>query len=92
MLKALVMPAAAVAVATAAWVLLPMRAHEAAAQSGPFEVHVVEYDVMLGQLDAYLAARKENAAATIKEPGVHEFDILRSEKNPQPRAHLRSLQ
>lgn len=82
MLKALVMPAAAVAVATAAWVLLPMRAHEAAAQSGPFEVHVVEYDIMLGQLDAYLAALKENAAATIKEPGVHEFDILRSEKDP----------
>ena len=82
MLKTLVMPAAAVAVATAGWVLLPMRAHEAAAQSGPFEVHAVEYDIVPGQIDAYLAALKENAAATIKEPGVHEFDILRSEKDP----------
>jgi (4S)-4-hydroxy-5-phosphonooxypentane-2,3-dione isomerase len=82
MLKTLIMPAAAIAVATAAWVLVPMRAHEAAAQSGSFEVHFVEYDIVPGKIDAYLAALEENAAATIKEPGVHEFDILRSDKDP----------
>jgi hypothetical protein len=35
MLKSIMMPAAAIAIAVTAWLLLPMRSHEALAQSGP---------------------------------------------------------
>jgi autoinducer 2-degrading protein len=73
---------AAVALAVTAWVLLPLRSHEAAAQSGPFLVNVVEYDIVPGQIDNYLAALKENGAATVKEPGCHEFNVLVSQKDP----------
>ncbi len=74
--------AAAAALAVAALVLLPARGHEAAAQSGPLLVNVVEYDIQPGQVDAYLAALKENAAASVKEPGCREFNILVSQKDP----------
>jgi (4S)-4-hydroxy-5-phosphonooxypentane-2,3-dione isomerase len=82
MLKSVTMTGAAVALAIAALILAPMRGHEAAAQSGPFLVNVVEYDIAPGQVDAYLAALKENGAATVKEPGCREFDILVSQKDP----------
>lgn len=73
---------AAVALAATAWLLLPMPDSRAVAQSGPFLVNVVEYDITPGQIDAYLAALKENGAATVKEPGCHEFNILVSQKDP----------
>lgn len=73
---------AAVALSLAAWVLVPTRGHQAAAQSGPLLVNVVEYDIQPGQVDAYLAALKENAVASVKEPGCREFNILVSQKDP----------
>ena len=66
----------------AAWVLVPTRGHEAAAQSGPLQVNVVDVDIAAGQIDAYLAALKENAAASVHDPGCHEFNILVSQKDP----------
>jgi len=81
MMKSFVMPAAAVALAVAAWVLLPMRAHEAAAQSATLQVNAVDIDVVPGQIDAYLAALKENGAASVKEPGCHDFFITVSQKD-----------
>jgi (4S)-4-hydroxy-5-phosphonooxypentane-2,3-dione isomerase len=82
MLKSIRMSGAVVALAVTAWLLLPMFGHQAMAQSGPFLVNVVEYDIVPGQIDAYLAALKENGAATVKEPGCHEFNILVSQKDP----------
>jgi quinol monooxygenase YgiN len=82
MLKSIMLPAAAVALAVAAWVLLPMRSHEAAAQSGPLLINAVDYDIVPGQVDNFLAALKENGAAAVKEPGCREFDITVSQKDP----------
>ncbi|MGD0334861.1 MAG: putative quinol monooxygenase [Xanthobacteraceae bacterium] len=72
----------AVLLAAIAVVLLPMRNHEAAAQSGQLEVHAVDIDVVPGQIDNYLAALKENGAASVHEPGCREFDILVSQNDP----------
>ncbi|MGB7101208.1 MAG: putative quinol monooxygenase [Xanthobacteraceae bacterium] len=81
MLKSTTIISAALLSVTAL-LLLPLRGHEAAAQSAPLLVNVIEYDIVPGQVDHYLAAAKENAAAAVKEPGCHAFDILVSEKDP----------
>ncbi len=72
----------AVLLAVIAVVLLPMRSHGAAAQSGPLLINAVEYDIVPGQVDNFLAALKENGAASVKEPGCREFDIAVSQKDP----------
>ena len=72
----------AVLVAAIAVVLLPMRNREAAAQSGPLYISAVEYDIVPGQVDNFLAALKENGAASVKEPGWRELDITVSQKDP----------
>lgn len=75
---------AAVAVAfAAACVLLPMHGRQASAQSGSLYVNAVDIDVVPGEIDKYLAALGENAAASVKEePGCHAFDITVSQKDP----------
>jgi (4S)-4-hydroxy-5-phosphonooxypentane-2,3-dione isomerase len=70
-----------VLLAAIAVVLLPIRNHEAAAQSGPLLINAVEYDVVPGQVDNFLAALKENGAASVKEPGCREFDVAVSQKD-----------
>jgi len=55
---------------------------EVSAQSGPFYINAVDIDVVPGQIDAYLAALKENGAAAVHEPGCHEFNITFSPKDP----------
>lgn len=81
MLKSIVM-AAVVALAAAASALLWIPGREAVAQSGPLFISAVEYDIMPGQVDNFLAALKENGAASMKEPGCREFDITVSQKDP----------
>ena len=81
MLKSITVTAA-LALSITAWVLLPMRSHEAMAQSGPLFISAVEYDIVPGQVDNFLAALKENGAASVKEPGCREFDIAVSQKDP----------
>ena len=71
-----------VLLAAVAVVLLPIRNREAAAQSGPLLINAVEYDVVPGQVDNFLAALKENGMASVKEPGCREFDIAVSQKDP----------
>jgi autoinducer 2-degrading protein len=68
--------------AVAACVLLPVRSDEALAQSAPFYINAIDIDVVPGQIDDYLAAIKENGAASVKEPGCREFDITVSQKDP----------
>jgi quinol monooxygenase YgiN len=81
MLKSIMMTAA-VALLVTAGVLLPVRSHEALAQSGPLFISAVEYDIVPGQVDNFLAALKENGAASVKEPGCRELDITVSQKDP----------
>ena len=45
-------------------------------------VAAVDLDIAPGQIDAYIAAVKENGAAAVKEPGCREFNISVSEKDP----------
>jgi (4S)-4-hydroxy-5-phosphonooxypentane-2,3-dione isomerase len=77
----LITATAAVALSAAA-LLLPMRSHEAVAQSASLFIAAVEYDIVPGQVDAFLAALKENGAASVKEPGCRELDIAISQKDP----------
>jgi (4S)-4-hydroxy-5-phosphonooxypentane-2,3-dione isomerase len=81
MLKYLVTPVA-VAVAIAAWALVPMQSERVVAQSAQLQVNAVDIDVVPGQIDAYLAALKENGAASVKEAGCHDFFITVSQKDP----------
>jgi (4S)-4-hydroxy-5-phosphonooxypentane-2,3-dione isomerase len=62
--------------------LLPLGQDTLRAQSGPFYINAVDIDVVPGQVDAYLAALKENGAAAVHEPGCHEFNITVSPKDP----------
>ncbi len=71
-----------VALAAAALLLLQARHHEAAAQSGRLHIAAVDYDIVPGQVDNFLAALKENGAASVKEPGCREFDIMVSQTDP----------
>ena len=71
----------AVLLAAIAVVLLPMRDREAAAQSAPLYISAVEYDIVPGQVDNFLAALKENGVASVKEPGCRQLDITVSQKD-----------
>ena len=82
MLKSMPMRFAAVTLFGAALLVLPMRGHEAAAQSAPFLISAVDVDIVPGQIDNYVAALKENGAAAVHEPGCREFNITVSTKDP----------
>jgi autoinducer 2-degrading protein len=69
------------AMTLAAFLLLPSGHDKASAQSGLY-INAVDIDVVPGQIDAYLAALKENGAAAVHEPGCHEFNITVSPKDP----------
>src|SRR5262249_28038983 len=71
----------AAALALAAFMLQPSGHNKVFAQSGPFYINAVDIDVVPGQIDAYLAALKENGAAAVHEPGCHEFNITVSPKD-----------
>ncbi|MDR3422921.1 MAG: putative quinol monooxygenase [Xanthobacteraceae bacterium] len=77
-----IMTAGALPLAVTAWVLLPMQTYRAAAQSGQLFIAAVEYDIVPGKVDDFLAAVKENGAASVKEPGCREFDITVSQTDP----------
>jgi autoinducer 2-degrading protein len=48
----------------------------------PFVATVVELEVAPAELDKFLAALKENAAASIKEPGCRRYDFMQSASAP----------
>jgi len=81
MLKSITVTAAIV-LSVMASVLLPTHGRPALAQSGPFLINAVEYDVVPGQVEDFLAALKENGAAAVKEPGCREFNVAVSQKDP----------
>jgi (4S)-4-hydroxy-5-phosphonooxypentane-2,3-dione isomerase len=82
MLKSLTVSTVAIALAVTAWLLLPLRSHEAAAQSGPLYINAVNLDIAPGQIDKFLALLKENGAAAVKEPGCREFNITVAQNDP----------
>ncbi|HXW41639.1 MAG TPA: putative quinol monooxygenase [Xanthobacteraceae bacterium] len=82
MLKSIMIPATALSLAVAAWLVLPLRGHDAVADTGPLYINAVDLDIQPGQIDQYLALLKVNGAASVKEPGCHEFDITVSQKDP----------
>jgi quinol monooxygenase YgiN len=82
MLKSITVSTAAVALAVAAWTLLPLRSHQAVADTGPLFINAVDLDIAPGQIDQYLTLAKGNGAAAVKEPGCREFNISVSQKDP----------
>ena len=70
------------AVAIGAWALLAIGSRQAAAQSGQLYVITADFEIAAADFDKYVALAKENAAASIKDPGCHEFNIAISPKNP----------
>jgi (4S)-4-hydroxy-5-phosphonooxypentane-2,3-dione isomerase len=82
MSKTFIVGSIVAALSLAVWILSPMPSSQVLAQSGPFYINAVDIDVVPGQIDAYLAALKENGAASVHEPGCHEFNITVSQKDP----------
>ena len=70
------------ALGLAAWLLLPLRSEQAAAQSGPLYVNLVELDIVPAEMDKFMAAIKENGANAVKEPGCKMFNITVSATEP----------
>jgi len=82
MLKSLAMTGVAITLGITACLLSPIRTERAAAQLGPLYVNLVELDIVPTEIDKYMAAIKENGAASVKEPGCRVFDIAVSSKDP----------
>jgi len=81
MLKSIARIGAVVALTTTACLLSPAYLGHAGAQSTLRYVNAVDIDVVPGQIDNYLAALKENAAASVHEPGCQDFIITVSQKD-----------
>ena len=82
MLKSVQLSAAAVALAIAAWMLLPTSSERATAQSAPLFIAAVDLDIVPAEMEKFIAALKENGAASVKEPGCRQFDIMVLASNP----------
>jgi len=81
MLKSITSTVVAIALVAGVWVLVQVP--NAAAQSGPLFINIVELDIVPAELDKFMDAIKENAAAAVKkEPGCREFNITTSAKDP----------
>jgi quinol monooxygenase YgiN len=73
---------AVAAVALGALTLLAPRSHEAVAQSGPYIVNAINLDIVPEQFDKFMEVAKENAAASTKDPGCREFNIVVAQNDP----------
>jgi autoinducer 2-degrading protein len=82
MLKSIPITAAALALAIAAWLLLPTPGQRVAAQSAPLFISAVDLDIAPAEIEKFKEALKENGAASVKEPGCRQFDILVLANNP----------
>src|SRR5262249_18039395 len=80
MLKSISIMLLAIVLGVAGW-LLPMRSEQAAAQSGPLHILVVEYDIVPAEIDNYMTAIKELGAAAVKQPGCRQLSIAGSQKD-----------
>lgn len=80
--KSLTLSAAVAGLGIAAWLVLPLGAHQAAADTGALYINAVDLDIQPGQIDQFLTALKANGAEAVKEPGCREFNITVSQKDP----------
>ncbi len=73
----------AVVIVGAAWAICLGAAINASAQGAPaFVASAVDLEIVPTELANFIAALKENGAATITEPGCRRYDILQSTTNP----------
>jgi (4S)-4-hydroxy-5-phosphonooxypentane-2,3-dione isomerase len=82
MLKSYWNSAVAMALVVAAGVLLAMPSQRVSAQSDGPIVNAIDLDIAPAEIDKYLAAVKENGAASVKEPGCREFNVMVLATNP----------
>jgi autoinducer 2-degrading protein len=82
MRKSIQVSAVVLALTVAAWMSLAVPNHRADAQSAPVYINAVDLDIVPGEIDKFLAALKENGAASVKEPGCREFNIHVLAGNP----------
>jgi quinol monooxygenase YgiN len=82
MRKSMFVGAAALSLALAAFILLPLRTEQAAAQAGPYLINAINLDIAPDQFDKFMAVAKENAVASAKDPGCREFSIAVSQDDP----------
>ena len=81
MLKMFLLKPAAAAALISALMFAPTTT--AFAQSAPrYAVTAVDLEILPDQVEAFIAALKDNAAATIQEPGCRQYDVLQSTTNP----------
>ena len=45
-------------------------------------INAVELDIVPAEFEKFKAAIRENSAASVKEPGCRQFDVLFEESNP----------
>jgi hypothetical protein len=67
---------------SAAALTLAVAGQRADAQPGALYINAVDLDIVPGEIDKFLAALKENGAASVKEPGCREFNIHVLASNP----------
>ena len=82
MLKSCWTSAAAMAFVVAAGMLLAVPSQRVAAQADGVIVNAIDLDIAPAEMDKFLAAIKENGAASVKEPGCQRFDIMVLASNP----------
>jgi quinol monooxygenase YgiN len=75
------------ALVVAAVMLLAVPSQRVAAQAdgvivNAIDVNAIDFDIAPAEMDKYLAAIKENGAASVKEPGCQRFDIMVLASNP----------
>jgi autoinducer 2-degrading protein len=81
MAKSVMMPAAGIALAVAAFLLLLPRGDEAAAQTAALYISAVDLEISPASMPKFLAALQDDGAAMIKEPDAREFDSTVSQKD-----------
>ena len=82
MFKSISIAAGALALCVAGAVMLALPSQRAAAQSAGMFVNAVDLDIVPAERENFLAAIKENGAASAKEPGCRRFDILNLASDP----------
>jgi quinol monooxygenase YgiN len=81
MSKSVMLPAAVFSLVIATSLLLPLRGHDAVAQSAPPFVNVVDLEINPASMPKFLAALADDGAATIMEAGTQEFVSSVGQKN-----------
>ena len=82
MLRMILRNASAAALLTSALVFVPANRDVVAQPAPRYAVSAVDLEIAPDQIEAFIAALKENAAATIREPGCRQYDVLQSPANP----------